>query len=164
MGVQVVLTLAAREIAGVAAVDADRKTMEALLRRNCVPVLRGLGFKGSFPNFFRETNGFVALANVQFASAGGSFCVNLGYADPGRANVYFKPETEPEKLRVSQTTEQVRLGAITGGDHWFVFGSASATPYRGGVVPPEEVVARCNAMITSEAADWWAQKQAGSRT
>lgn len=140
--------------------DTDRKTMEAILRRDCVPVLRDLGFKGAFPHFHRVTGGFVALANVQFASAGGSFCVNLGYADPGRRNVYHKPETPPEKLRVSQTREFVRLGAV-GGDRWFVFGRASASPYRGGVMAPEEIAAECNALLRTEAAAWWERMRAG---
>lgn len=138
--------------------DTDRKTMETLLKRDCVPVLREMGFKGAFPHFYRETGGFVALVTVQFASAGGSFCVNLGYADPARRNVYFKPQTEPAKLRVSQTTKWLRLGAMTGLDHWFVFGSASATPYRGGVRPPEEIVAQCAELLRSEAEGWWAER------
>ena len=142
--------------------ETDRKTMVAVLKRSFVPTLRALGFKGSFPNFFRVTEDFVALANVQFSGAGGSFCVNLGYADAGRTNVYSRPETEPDKLRVSQTRDQVRLGAAAGGDHWFVFGSASASPYRGGVLPPEEIVAQCNALFASQAVEWWASK-AGNR-
>lgn len=137
--------------------DTDRKTMQAILKRTCVPVLRGLGFKGSFPNFYRETAQFVALANVQFALAGGSFCVNLGYADPGRRNVPYKPETAPDKLSVSQTRERKRLGAVAGGDHWFVFGSASVTPYSDPVQPPDELAARCAALLASEAEEWWAR-------
>lgn len=140
----------------------DRKDMEAAIRQSCVPALRALGFKGSFPNLFRVTGDFVALATFQFSSAGGSFCVNLGYADPERTNVYIHPETAPERLRVSQTRDWGRLGAVTGGDHWFVFGSAGATPYRGGVLTPEEIVARCNALIAGEAEDWWARKRGGS--
>jgi hypothetical protein len=139
--------------------DTDRKTMEAILKRQCVPVLRELGFKGAFPHFHRETGRFVALVTVQFGSAGGSFCVNLGYADPGRKNVSHKPETEPAKLRVSQTRDWVRLGAGAAGDRWFVFGSAGATPYRGSVMAPEAIVAECTALLRSEAEGWWAQKR-----
>jgi hypothetical protein len=140
----------------------DRKTMEALLKQTCVPILRGLGFKGSFPNFFRETGAFVALVNFQFGSAGGSLCVNLGYADPGRRNVYSRPESIPEKLRVMQTRDQVRLGAVRG-DNWFVFGSAAASPYRGAVQPPEEIAERCNTLLVSEAQDWWKVKESANQ-
>ncbi len=141
----------------------DRKTMDAALKRSFVPALRASGFKGSFPNFFRVTGDFVALANVQFAGAGGSFCVNLSYVRPGHSNFLSKPVSEPEKMRISQTRDRLRLGALTRGDHWFVFGSASATPYRGGVLPPEEIVAQCNALIASQAEEWWAAK-AGTRS
>ena len=136
----------------------DRTAMIAVLKKVCVPALRAAGFKGTFPHVFRETGGFVALENFQFASAGGSFCVNLGYADPRRANVFIKPKTEPAKLRVSQTRDWVRLGAVTGGDHWFVFASPSDTPYRGGIRPPEELAARCKELMTTEAEAWWASK------
>lgn len=137
--------------------EPDRKTMETLLRQGVVPVLRDLGFKGGFPYFHREAGGFVALANVQFAAAGGSFCVNLGFADRKRKNVYHLPGTEAAKLKVSQTRNPVRLGAVAGGDHWFVFGSASATPYRGGVKAPEAIVAECRNLLLSEAEPWWAR-------
>lgn len=95
--------------------SADRKTMETALKTSCIPSLRKLGFKGSFPNLCRETDGFVSLLNFQFYSAGGSFCVNLGYADPQRKNVYFNPDTDAGKLKVSQTKDTVRLGATQRG-------------------------------------------------
>lgn len=139
--------------------DTDRKTMEALLKRDCVPVLREMGFKGAFPHFHRETGGFVALMREQFASAGGSLCVEIGYPDPARKNVYHKPETEPAKLRSARPRTGCGRGAASGGDHWFVFGSASATPYRGGVRPPEEIVAECAALLRSEAQAWWEGKR-----
>jgi Domain of unknown function (DUF4304) len=50
----------------------------------CVPELRRLGFKGSFPDLYRESSGFISVINFQFYSAGGSFCVNLSYTDSGR--------------------------------------------------------------------------------
>ena len=46
--------------------DADRKTMEVALKEHCIPVLRKRGFRGSFPNFDRESGNFVALVNFQF--------------------------------------------------------------------------------------------------
>lgn len=66
----------------------DRQTIEEALRSKCVPTLRHAGFKGAFPNFYRDTEGFVALVSFQFFSSGGSFCVNLSFADPERRNIY----------------------------------------------------------------------------
>jgi Domain of unknown function (DUF4304) len=141
----------------------DRKAMISVLRRSCVPALRNLGFKGSFPNFYRETGAFVALVNFQFGSAGGSFCVNLGFVARNRVKVFFGWEADPAKLRVGEIRNRVRLGATTGGDHWFVFGNAGANAYRGSVLPPEEIAARCNALLASEAEDWWVRSQGGAR-
>lgn len=141
----------------------DRKTMDAVLNQVCLPALRAAGFKGTFPHFHRKTGRFVALVNFQFAAAGGSFCVNLGYAAPHWANVFLGPQTDPAKLRVSQTRDPVRLGAGTGGDHWFVFASPSDTPYRGGIQPPEVLAARCRDLLASEAEAWWASRPGAPR-
>ena len=82
---------------------ATREEMNAELKSSSVAFLRKKGFKGSFPNFYRDTCGFIALVNFQFFSSGGSFCVNLSYAGPNGENVYFKPDTPARKLSVSQT-------------------------------------------------------------
>lgn len=138
--------------------NADRKTMEAGLKKSCIPSLRKSGFKGSFPNLYRETDGFVSLLNFQFFSSGGSFCVNLGYADPQRRNVVVRPDTEIEKLSVSQTGDWVRLGATAGGDHWFSFGETSYEEFRGQPRSVEEIALTCSALLASEAENWWRGK------
>ena len=66
----------------------DRSTMEKVLKEHCVPLLKEHGFKGGFPNLYRDTEGFVSLINFQFYSSGGSFCVNLSFADKQRENIY----------------------------------------------------------------------------
>ena len=139
--------------------NADRKTMEAGLKASCVPSLRKSGFKGSFPNFYREIDGFVSLVNFQFFSSGGSFCVNLGYADPQRRNVFPRPDTDVEKLRVSQIRDTVRLGATAGGDRWFYFGTTSYEKFRGQPRSVEELTLICNELLASEAESWWRTKQ-----
>jgi hypothetical protein len=136
-----------------------REMMLKELKAIVVPALRARGFKGSFPDFFRDTGGFVALVNVQFLSSGGSFCVNLGYADAARKNVYFQPETEPAKLKISQTSDRLRLGAMGNGDHWFSFGPTSYDEVRGDPAPPDQIAARVVALLASQAEAWWAAKQ-----
>lgn len=140
--------------------DTDRKAMEAALKERCVPILRKMGFKGSFPDFYRDTSGFVALVNFQFFSSGGSFCVNLSYADQDRKNVDFRPHTEAKKLRVSHTRERHRLGAVEG-DRWFSFGKTSYGEYRGKPAPVAELAATCGQLLEAEAEDWWRSMQAG---
>jgi len=101
----------------------ERAEMEAQLKQHCVSLLWKHGFKGSFPDLYRDIDGFVSLINFQFYSSGGSFCVNISYADKGRENIYFRKETEAKKLKVSQTRVHARLGSENlAGDKWFSFG------------------------------------------
>lgn len=75
----------------------------------------------------------------------------------------YQVTDEPTQLRVNQTRDWVRLGAVTGADHWFVFASPSDTPYRTGIQPPEELVARCRDLPIPEAEDGWASKPGAPR-
>ena len=139
--------------------DADRKTMEVALKEHCIPVLRKRGFRGSFPNFYRESGNFVALVNFQFFSLGGSFCVNLGYADPQRSNVSYEPDAEVRRLRVGATRDRRRLGRLDGGDRWFSFGKTSYDLYLGDPEPVHEIADTCVKLFLSEAESWWQNKQ-----
>src|ERR1051325_11260706 len=139
----------------------DRHTMERALRNGCVPELRRLGFKGSFPDFYRDSGGFISLINFQFYSAGGSFCINLSFTDADRNNVYFRPETETPKLRVSQTRDRHRLGGSDGDDRWFSFGKTSYGEYRGTPNTPDELVLTINELFVTDGERWWNAKSMG---
>ena len=137
----------------------DRATIEFEIKNEVVSFLRENGFKGSFPDFYRERNEFVRLINFQFFSSGGSFCVTLSYADPPRNNVSFRPETESKKLRVSQTKERLRLGSNgPGSDHWFSFGETSYGESRGQPIPAQEISRQLKMLLSSQAEKWWRQK------
>jgi hypothetical protein len=135
----------------------DRAVIERAIKEQCVPELRRVGFKGSFPDFYRDTEGFVALVNFQFYSSGGSFCVNLSYADPNRSNIYFRPETPVRNLTVSQGRDRRRLGAVQG-DRWFSFGRTSMGEFRGEPIRPEELTKLVNS-LWPEAEGWWQSKR-----
>lgn len=138
--------------------NTDRATMEMALKEQCVPVLRGYGFKGSFPNLYRDVGGFVSLINFQFFSSGGSFCINISFADKQRGNIYFRKETEPKDLKVSQATIRARLGAPNlVGDHWFSFGKTSYGEFRGEPQNPADIANEINRLILEEALPWWAK-------
>ena len=138
----------------------ERKQVEAEIKKHCIPLLRKHRFKGAYPNLHKEQNGFVCLVNFQFYSAGGSFCVNLGYADAARENVDYRPETEVAKLLVSQTRNRARLG---GHDNWFSFGSTTYGELRGEPIPIAEIVRTVNGLIETEAMSWWEEKRAASQ-
>lgn len=55
-----------------------RAEMDAAIKAIVIPCLRGLGFKGSPPNFRRERDGACDILTLQFGSAGGAFVVELG--------------------------------------------------------------------------------------
>ena len=132
--------------------------MVAALKGHTVPSLRVQGFKGSFPHFFREQNDFISLLSVQFFSSGGSFCVELGYADPNRSNVYFRPDAAPSKMRVSATRDRMRLGAPDGGDHWFHFGLTTYGDARGSLLEVNALAREVSARVVDEGEPWWRTK------
>ncbi len=137
----------------------QRKQIEAELKQLCVPILRECGFKGSFPNLYRSVDDFVCLINFQFYSSGGSLCSNLSYAEPNRSNVYFRKETEAKNLKVSQTRDQLRLGADReGADKWYSFGKTSYGEYRGEPMSISHLVSTINNLIKTQAEEWWASK------
>lgn len=143
--------------------NTDRATMERVLKEQCVPVLRGHGFKGSFPDLYRDIGGFVSLINFQFFSSGGSFCINISFADKQRDNIYFRKDTEPKHLKVSQATIRARLGAPNlVGDHWFSFGKTSYGEFRGEPRTPTDIANEINRLISEEASPWWAEHAAES--
>jgi hypothetical protein len=55
--------------------NTERAEMEEQLKKHCVAFLRTRGFKGRFPDLYRDIYGFVSLINFQFFRSGGSFCV-----------------------------------------------------------------------------------------
>ena len=137
----------------------ERKQIESELKKHCIPLLRECGFKGSFPNLYRDAGGFICLINFQFYSSGGSLCINLSYAEPDRENVYFRKETEPKNLKVSQTRDQFRLGADQkGADMWYSFGKTSYGEYRGTPISVSDLVSTINNLIKTQAEEWWTAK------
>lgn len=133
--------------------------MEMELKNQVIPFLKNLGFKGSFPNLYRNNSEFISLVNFQFFSAGGSFCINLSYAEPSRNNVFYQKETEVKKLKVSQTRERVRLGSKNlQGDMWFSFGQTSYGEFRGKPIPAPKLVAQINTLFEKQAEPWWEEK------
>jgi hypothetical protein len=139
----------------------ERAAMEKALKEVCVPVLRSSGFRGSFPNFYRDVDGFVSLINFQFFSSGGSFCVNLSFADMERKNIALK-ETETKKLNPSYGRVRARLGAPDlDGDRWFSFGPTSYGEIRGAVRSPSELAAEICQLLRDDAEAWWARHADG---
>ena len=132
-----------------------RREIDVVLKTMCVPLLRELGFKGSFPHFHRSVGAHVDLLTFQFRLDGSSFIVEISYADAARKNVYFRPETSVAKLRASATTKRHRLGKQTesGGDgRWFGLDhglmTAQASHFK-------KLALQVNDLVVREATQWW---------
>lgn len=90
------------------------------LKTNLVPVLRDMGFRGSFPHFRRHRDNRNELLTIQFDKHGtGKFVIELGVVQFGDFTTYFGKTIGPSKLTAHDLGERVRLGAEPNGDHWF---------------------------------------------
>jgi hypothetical protein len=95
--------------------------MIAELKKTAVPVLRELGFKGSFPHFRRIGLERVDVLTFQFSSGGGSFVVEIGACPPHGFESCGKL-IPPQKVKVMHLYRRMRLGAKDEqSDHWFNF-------------------------------------------
>jgi hypothetical protein len=140
----------------------SRDEMISEIKREVIPTLRALGFKGSIPHLHRVADdGHIDLVTVQFASGGGSFVIELGFADPERENVYIYKDTPPNKLRISQTTVRRRLGAEDErSDYWFAFDGQRPFGISG---TPQTLAATARDLIQSQAVPWWDAKRTDNR-
>ena len=153
--------------------------MTKALKDHCVPLLREMGLKGSFPNFYRDDAGFVCLVNFQFNTLGEAFCINLGFADPERRNVTsHRRDVEAKKLRVSMTGRLVENGNYLSGhwrvgnkpmgdglytDSWFIFAPGQYGRNRSvEFVDPDRLAMQCADLIKEEAETWWEGRRAFS--
>ncbi len=150
--------------------------MSSALKTYCVPILREMGFKGSFPNFYRDADGFVSLVSFQFGAIGERFYINLGFADPERRNVVSHcKHVEPSKIRVSMTggliennnylSGRKRLGGQPIGDGLFSDSGFLFAPGQYGgdrkeqAVDPDKLAGHCAALLTQEAEEWWSGRR-----
>ena len=118
-----------------------------------------MGFKGSFPHFYRQVGDHVDLLMFQFRLDGSSFIVEISYADRERKNVYFRPETPLAKLQVPSTTKRYRLGKQPGGDgKWFELAHGGLTTQARHF---RKIALGVNDLVVREAQPWWeAQRHA----
>jgi hypothetical protein len=58
-------------------ISMNRKEMEKALKQKIVPLIREMHFKGTFPKFTLQLDGYQVNIQFQFYSSGGAFCVNI---------------------------------------------------------------------------------------
>jgi hypothetical protein len=103
------------------ATNPQRVKMNTALKSIFVPKLKGLGLKGTYPNFRMQKDGFVITATIQFSLYSRAFVVEFGRDKLNDLKGMAK-NTPFEKLTSSYMTHRYRLGAKQmGSDKWFKF-------------------------------------------
>lgn len=124
----------------------SRDEMIAELKLVAVPVLRELGFKGSFPNFRRNCANQVDLLTFQFSMAGGQFVIEIGKFPSAGYELYGKL-IPPADVKMRHLLRRLRLGAKDeSSDHWFNYDAGKYADVANAVVP----------LIRGQAEQWWA--------
>ena len=101
----------------------SRDRMIAALRKVVVPVLRDMGFSGSFPHFRRIRDSQIDLLTFQFNRDGGSFVVEVAFWAPDGFTTHYEKHIPPNKVRAHDIhpRQRLRLGSHPPekADHWF---------------------------------------------
>jgi hypothetical protein len=130
----------------------SRDEMIAALKRVVVPVIRELGFKGSFPNFRRNCGSRIDLLTFQFSQWGGQFVVEVG-SFPASGYALAGELIPPGKVRMRHLLSRLRLGESKGRtDYWFEFQSGDYDAVAESVVP----------YIRGQAVKWWSRAEPGA--
>lgn len=123
----------------------SRDEMIRELKRVVVPVLRSLGFKGSFPHFRRASGPQIDLLTFQFSMGGGRFVVEIGKF-PSEGYELYGTLIPAAEVRMPHLLRRMRLGAKDeSGDHWFDYDGGDCAGVAASVVP----------YIRGQAGAWW---------
>jgi hypothetical protein len=77
----------------------SRDRMIAALKETVVPMLRDMGFSGSFPHFRRVREKQIDLLTFQFNRYGGSFVVEVAFCAPDGFMTHWGEHIPPNKVR-----------------------------------------------------------------
>src|SRR5215471_550489 len=87
----------------------SREQMIAALREIVVPVLREMGFSGSFPHFRRFRDTRIDLLTFQFNRYGGSFVVEVAFCLPDGITTAWGKHISPQKAQAHDVHPKHRL-------------------------------------------------------
>jgi Domain of unknown function (DUF4304) len=86
-----------------------KKEMDKALAEIVIPVLRQLGFKGSFPHFRRFTNDRINLLTFQFDRYGGGFVIEIANAKLEDFTTSWGKKIEQKKLTAHNLYKRKRI-------------------------------------------------------
>ena len=101
----------------------SRDKMIAALREVVLPVLRDMGFSGSFPHFRRIRETQIDLLTFQFNRHGGSFVVRGRVLRTDGFTTSWGKHIPPNKVQAHDIVQRLRLGSHPPQqpDHWFCY-------------------------------------------
>jgi hypothetical protein len=130
----------------------SRDQMIAALREIVFPVLRELGFSGSFPHFRRIHPAQIDLLTFQFNRHGGSFVVEIAVCAPEGFTTTWGKHVEPKKVSAHDLhpNQRLRLGSHPPQqtDHWFAYEPERSSIYT-------DTASALVSLLHSDAVSFW---------
>jgi hypothetical protein len=137
-----------------------RKQMELALKTVVVPVLRGLGFKGSMPHFRRLYDKKADLLTFQFNLSGGSFVAEMSVCSQADIAKHWRSDLTLKTITAHDMGRRRRLGSVSqGSDYWFVFGKKNYEPEHEKTEHESHylhVAGQVVQFLESQGVQWWA--------
>lgn len=87
----------------------NKKEMIKSLNLIVVPVLRDLGFTGSFPHFRRNIDDRLNFITFQFDRSGGGFVIEIANCPVNGVNIPFIKDIKPNKLTAHHLNKRKRI-------------------------------------------------------
>ncbi len=102
-----------------------RKKMDEAIKLILVPFLRDNHFKGSYPNFRRESHEELQLLTFQFHRSEPKFVVEISNCSKYGFTTSWGEELKPAECRVDFMGKRLRIGSIKHDtDYWYDFDKA----------------------------------------
>ena len=103
----------------------ERKAMDEALRKEVLPKLHALGFKGSLPHFRRLASGGLDVLTFQFDRHGGGFVIEVARCSQEGVTTTWGKTIPPNKVTTwdlpSSWRHRIQPLSGSGTDSWFRF-------------------------------------------
>ncbi len=122
--------------------------MNAELKATVIPILRGMGFKGSMPHFRRRHADRIDMLTFQFDQGGGGFVVEIAKCGPDGCTMPWGEQVPPNKAtahHVSAPRPRLRPSGADE-DHWFRYDNG---------LTPRDAVQELVPLLATVAEAWW---------
>jgi hypothetical protein len=97
----------------------ERDSMITVLKRDVIPVLKELGFKGTFPHFRRINENKIDLLTFQFDRYGGGFLIEVATCPSEGVFLHWGEKVPPNKVTAHDLHPDNRLRLKGNKGVWF---------------------------------------------